>query len=226
MTDIQAAITALSRIAGPGALTKSIGSVERKLVGMTSQEARRQAEEVGFSSDALVAAQQVKALAGQVNVIIHAAGILVSLPHILGKDERIEALSLGAGNTGRAYDLTTNKQVAEFKFTEWRGGAEPIRQNELFVDLFNLATAQTGKRRVMYVVGKTIPLRFLENRRAIDSVLSHHSALKTRFAELHGDRYKTVNQYWHTIRDVVEIVDLRELVPELNPAGFADDHHP
>jgi hypothetical protein len=37
--------------------------------------------------------------------VIHAVGILTALPHILEHDERIETLSLGAGNTGRQFDL-------------------------------------------------------------------------------------------------------------------------
>ena len=129
----------------------------------------------------------------------------------------IESLSPGAGNTGRDHDLETDKQIAEFKFIEWRGGAESIRQNSLFVDLFNLASADTIKRRVMYVVGKTEPLRFLNNQRALDSVLSKNAAVALRFKQLHGDTFATVREYFGTVRELVEIVDLSEIVPELAP---------
>jgi hypothetical protein len=44
----------------------------------------------------------------------------------------------------------------------------------LFIDLFNLATAETDKRRYMYVLGRAHPERFLAGRRAISSVLSRH----------------------------------------------------
>ena len=53
-------------------------------------------------------------MAGQVNVVIHALGILISLPYLLEDDEEIQSLSLGAGNTGRRYDLETDRRVAEF----------------------------------------------------------------------------------------------------------------
>lgn len=122
----------------------------------------------------LQAALGVKRMAGQINVIVHAVGILVSLPYVLEPGERIESLSLGAGNTGRLHDLETHRQIAEFKFIEWRGGPESIRQNSLFVDLFNLVSANTSKRRVLYVIGKETPLRFLRNRRALSSVLSRN----------------------------------------------------
>jgi len=104
---------------------------------------------------------------------------------------------------------------------EWRGGAESIRQNTLFVDLFNLASADTEKRRVLYVVGKTMPIRFLQNRRSIESVLSKHSAVAARFKVLQGDAFATVRDYYETIRDSVEIVDLGDLVPALHGPGAA-----
>src|SRR5204862_2851442 len=117
----------------------------------------------------------IKELAGQVHVVIHAVGILVALPYILERDERIESVSLGAGNTGRDHDLVTDRRIAEFKFIAWRGGAESIRQNALFIDLFNLASAEGRKGRYLYVVDREHPDRFLTSRRALSSVLSRNS---------------------------------------------------
>lgn len=139
--------------------------------------------------------------------------MLVVLPHILERDERIESVSLGAGNTGRGHDLVTNRQIAEFKFIQWRGGSESIRQNSLFIDLFNLASTKTSKRRYMYVVDREHPDRFLANRRALSSVLSRNTGAAARFKALHGEQFKTVADYADHIKDRVEIVDLREIVP-------------
>lgn len=36
-----------------------------------------------------------------------------------------------------------------------------------------------------------------------------------RFRQIHGDRFRTVGQYYATVRDLVEIVDLAGLVPGL-----------
>lgn len=79
----------------------------------------------------------------------------------------IESLSLGAGNTGRHHDLETDRQIAEFKFIRWRGGAEAIRQNNVFIDIFNLASANKKKRRVLYLLDKHHALRFLGPKRII-----------------------------------------------------------
>lgn len=68
----------------------------------------------------------------KVNVVIHALGILLCLPHILEADGTVQYVSLGAGNTGRQFDLETDRRVAEFKFIQWQGGPESIRQNSLF----------------------------------------------------------------------------------------------
>ena len=51
------------------------------------------------------AALLVKRSAGQINVIVHAVGILVALRKILEPGELVQSLSIGAGNTGRAHDL-------------------------------------------------------------------------------------------------------------------------
>ncbi len=173
-----------------------------------------------IDADVLRGALTIKELAGQINVVIHAVGILVSLPHILDEDEVVLSLSLGAGNTGRAHDLETDRRVAEFKFIEWRGGAESIRQNSVFADVFTLASASTDKRRILYVTGKRHPLRFLSNNRALHSVLSKNRAIEERFRKAHGEQFQTVSSYWNTVKDAIEIVDLREVVP-----AFADEAH-
>lgn len=50
-----------------------------------------------------------------------ASETLLSLPNILDSGERVESLSLGAGNTPGGHDLVTDRRIAEFKFTRWRG---------------------------------------------------------------------------------------------------------
>jgi hypothetical protein len=168
----------------------------------------------GIDRGLLDAALEMKRVAGQVNVVVHAVGILVSLPHILEPDEKVETLSLGAGNTGRDHDLETDRRAAEFKFINWRGGAEAIRQNNVFADVFNLATAATTKHRVLYVLGTKYPLKFLEGGRAISSVLSRSPKVRRRFHETYGeDSFSTVKEYWATVQDTVAVVDLREIVP-------------
>jgi hypothetical protein len=214
---LQGALPALASFAAPQELTLRISELEYGLASTTREQATDILAKEHIDGSILQAALILTRLAGQVNVIVHTVGILVALPHILESGEVIENLSLGAGNTGRLHDLETNRQIAQFKFIEWRGGPESIRQNSLFIDLFNLVSAHTDKRRVLYVVGKREPLRFLNNRRALPSVLSKNAAVAQRFNELHGKRYATVRDYYATVRDLVEIVDLADMIPELRP---------
>jgi hypothetical protein len=212
---MEGALEVLSGFAAAEDLTLRIGDLERMLSAKTTEEAKKLLNVERIDSSVLEAALAVKRVAGQINVIVHAIGILVSLPYVLDPEERIESLSLGAGNTGRMHDLETDRQIAEFKFIEWRGGPESIRQNSLFIDFFNLVSARTRKRRVLYVVGKAAPLRFLNNRRAIASVLSKNAAVAERFRSLYGKRFTTVREFYATVEDEVDIVDLAEIVPAL-----------
>lgn len=153
-------------------------------------------------------------MAGQINTLLHTVGILRSLPHILEPGEVVESLSLGAGNTGRDHDLETDRQIAEFKFIDWRGGAESIRQNSVFYDIFGLVSAETEKRRVLYLLGTEHALSFLRGGRVISSVLSRNRRMSEAFYERHGENgFATVSSYWETVEQLVEIKDLRESVP-------------
>ena len=198
---------------GP-ALTSKIAALEAGAVQLSREELEALLRGQEVDADLLGAAREVKRIAGQINVVIHAVGILVSLPYVLEQGERIESLSLGAGNTGRDHDLTTDRRIAEFKFIDWRGGSETIRQNNIFADVFNLAITRSPKRKVLYILGTDHPLKFLTGGRAMTSILGRTPKVRQLFLEAYGeDSYETVGQYWEEIRDKVVLVDLRELVP-------------
>ena len=126
----------LGGFAGP-ALTAQLRRIEQVARGVTVEDCDAFLEVAKAGSEVLAAAAALKRMAGQVNVAIHALGILRCLPHILEVEEEVEYVSLGAGNTGRRFDLETNLRIAEFKFIRWRGGAEAARQNAAFKDFVN-----------------------------------------------------------------------------------------
>ncbi len=198
-----------------GSLTARLAYLERDLAGTAVESLGDHLTAADVLGSTLEAALVMKRAAGQVNVLLHALGILNALPHLLEPGEKVLALSLGAGNTGRAFDLETTSRVAEFKFTHWRGGPESIRQNQLFKDFFYLAEENTPKRRYLYVVGLERPLRFLQGRRALNSVLSRNEGLARSFHELYGERFSVVRDYYAFRRDRVRIEDLLPLLPQL-----------
>ena len=202
-------------------LTAKMARIESDLRGVTQGECAAALSSAGAKHEALVAAATIKQLAGQIDVAIHALGILRCLPHILAPGEKVEYASLGAGNTGREFDLETNHRIAEFKFIHWQGGSETIRQNALFKDFFLLADSETSKRKYLYVLDTEHPLRFMNGRRALDSVLIQHTNLKTRFHIKFNDRYQRVREYYADYKDAVAIEDVSPWLPELNRPKFS-----
>lgn len=204
----------ISGFTGPD-LTKTLGGIESSVRGLSAADCMLFLESAGAGRDVLAAAAEMKRLAGQINVTIHALGILLCLPHLLEPDERIEYVSLGAGNTGRRFDLETNFRVAEFKFIHWRGGPEAIRQNSIFKDYFLLADYVTDKRKYLYLLGIEHAFAFLKGRRALDSVLSRNEKVRSVFTERFGEKYRTVGAYFAEHGDAVTIEDVSPWLSEL-----------
>jgi hypothetical protein len=206
---LEEAIRRISQFQGDS-LTGGLAAYELQFQGADREEAARVCAHAKIDGSLLAAASSIKVLASQINVVIHAAGILASLPHILEPGEVVQSLSTGAGNTGKPFDLETNFRVAEFKFINWRGGAESIRQNQLFKDFFYLCEAETIKKRELFVIGLTEPLKFLRSRRALRSVTSRNSRLAADLHGRYGERFKTVQEYYAHHKSKV---DIRDLVP-------------
>lgn len=210
---IQAAAT-LQKFGGIE-LTGTLARVERTVQGKGKSECTQVLSEFGINNELMTAAALMKRVAGQINVTIHAMGILACLPFILETEEKVEYVSLGAGNTGRDFDLETNSRVAEFKFIRWKGGAESIRQNSIFKDFFMLARKETPKRKFLYVLGTEYPLRFLNGGRALTSILSRHAKVEKVFRGDFADRYSKVREYYLDHRGKVTIEDVSKFVPDL-----------
>jgi len=208
---IEQALRALEDFQGES-LTKSLASIERRIVGTKSENAAEFCASLAIDDGFMKSALAVKRVAGQINVIIHAAGILQSLGGILEKGEFVESVSLGAGNTGRHFDLETNHRIAEYKFIDWQGGPETIRQNSIFKDFFELAEYETSKIKYLYVVGTEYPLKFLGSGRALTSVLSRHPDILARIKEKYGESVAKVRDYYELKKDMVQVCDVRPYI--------------
>jgi hypothetical protein len=208
------AIAEFEKFCGPK-LTGTVSAAETALCGTDAESLPAIIEKLQAGQSALAGAREVKRIAAQVHTAIHALGIIRCLPHLLEPGERVEYVSLGAGNTGRKFDLETDRRVAEFKFIRWQGKAETIRQNSLFKDFFFLAEADTLKHKYLYVVGTDHPLKFLQAGRALDSVLKD-ARLAAVFRARHGKRYEVVRDYYVAHRHLVNIRDVSAWLPELS----------
>jgi hypothetical protein len=195
-------------------VASNLGKFEQLLRSADKAASERLLESEHLDFEVLRSAVAFKRAAGQINEIVHAIGILVALPYVLLPNEHVERMSLGAGNIGRGYDLETNLRVAEFKFIDWKGGSEAIRQNQFFKDFYLLAESSTTKQKQLFVVGTEHPLRFLRSKRACTSIFAGHKSLWGQFQEKYGDSITRVCEYYERHRNEVEIVDLRGLMPE------------
>ncbi len=194
-------------------LGKYVSRLERDLRGADKVALDSLYSRLSLDTTVLDSAFALKWAAAQIDTVVHAAGVLLSLPHILHEGETVESLSLGAGNTGRPFDLETSIRIAEFKFIGWRGGPETVRQVQLFKDFFFLAEYPTSKDRFLYVLGTEHPLRFLRSDRRLSGVVGGNARLRERYRELYGDRFTYVRDYYEYRKDRVELVDLAGLVP-------------
>jgi len=204
------AIQAISQFQGES-LTSHLASIEKQIQGFNLPSCESLCIEHNIDDDFINSALDIKRLAGQINVIIHSAGILKSLPNILGDNEVVEYVSLGAGNTGRKFDLETNLRVAEYKFIDWKGGAESIRQNGIFKDFYELAEYSTSKEKILYVVGTLHPLKFFNGGRALTSVLSRQPKILQSIQEKYGD-IKEVQDYYQIHKNTVQIIDVSPFI--------------
>jgi hypothetical protein len=204
---IDSAIKAISKFQGDS-LTESLSILEEGILGADSEKSLNYCSENNITDNFIDSALAIKKVAGEINLIIHASGILHALKDILKSGEIVQSVSLGAGNTGRKFDLETNLQVAEFKFIDWKGGAESIRQNGIFKDFFELAEYDTDKSKNLYVVGTHYPLKFLNGGRALTSVLSKQPVIHKKILDKYGPGIKITRDYYSIYKDSVNVIDV------------------
>ena len=209
--NIEVAIVAIESFQGDS-LTTSLSKIESDIRGMNSSDVSTLCEECKVDDSFIQSALTIKKVASQINVVIHAAGILRSLEGILEKDEIIESTSLGAGNTGRSFDLETNLRIAEFKFIDWQGGAESIRQNSIFKDFYTLAEHKTDKKKVLYVVDTFYPMKFFNGSRVLTSVLSRQPVILSQIVEKYGKDVQVTRDYYEVHKDSVSIEDVSPFI--------------
>ena len=181
MKNLNESLSKIEKFQMNNTLANIISTFERDLQSKDKSEIEDSLQNLNFDGGIYSAAVEIKKVTSQIDVTIHAWGILSALPSILEPHERIKSLSLGAGNTGKNFDLSTNRRVAEFKFINWRGGPESIRQNGIFKDFYNLVeNGDDNLKRCLYVLDTDTPLKFFNSKRSMKSILSRNQKLKTQ----------------------------------------------
>jgi hypothetical protein len=167
----------------------------------------------------LRAAVMVKRAASQIDNIVHAVGMLVCLPELLRPGERVEAVSLAAGNTGKPFDLVTDQRIAEFTFIDWKGGAESIRKQKVFKDFYQLAEAVTTKERCLYFLGDKHAPKVFTSTTSCKDMLQKYAPLRDGFLQRYEPRM-SVREYYTAKQGLVQLKPLEEVAPKA-AAAFA-----
>lgn len=194
-------------------LKNKLSSIEDQCIGNKANGLKKISSKFEINIELINATHNLQKITSQIYIVNHAICILISLPHILEKTEKIQYLSLGAGNTGKDFDLETNHRIAEFKFIHWQKKSNTIRQNSLFKDFYYLAESNKRKRKYLYLTDLDAPLRFLNGKRALESVMSKNNKLSDNFDSKYQKKFKVVNEYYLHKKNRVELIDITSLVP-------------
>ena len=196
-------------------LRSKVAQIEGALAGANSARARDLLGQFSVTHDLLLAAASVKRASAQIDVVIHVIGILVCLPRLLADAEKVEAVSLGAGNSGGDFDLETDRRVAEFKFIAWQGGGDAVRKKTLFEDCVKLALYSGTKDRYIYLLDLPIAQAFLKGTSSTSRILDRNARLFRSFTDRFGSQYPTVGAFWARFSESISLVDLTTIAPEL-----------
>jgi hypothetical protein len=209
--DISKALLKIEGFKGSSLKTK-LSELEAMVVGIRMRNSDSFYAEQGLDTALMLSARRLKAAAAQIDEVIHSVGILQSLQHILEYDEQVEYVSFGAGNTGKKFDLETNKRMAEFKFIDWQPKSNTIRENGIFKDFYSLAEHDTNKKKELYVIGTNHVLKFLNGGRALNSVLSKQPKILAGIISKYSGSLKVVRNYYEIHQNNVEIHDVSKII--------------
>ncbi|MGW1059081.1 hypothetical protein [Micromonospora rubida] len=205
---------------GSADLTGRVADLEARLDGADRPAATELADGSGMSMDLLLAALLVRKHAGRLSDVIHAAVITQVVPLILEEGERVQRRpSLAAGNDpSRPYDLETDRRIAEFKMSVWKG-ADAMRKRGAFADLVHLALDQSGRRAQLYVAGPPA-IHFLRTGTGTAAWALNRSSpvLRRRFEERFGSLDVPIRDFTAGPAAHVELVDLTSLLPAIASA--------
>ncbi|MFB9691300.1 hypothetical protein [Amycolatopsis plumensis] len=195
-------------------LSHRVSRLEDLLEGADGETVEERVAPEGLTDNLLKGALLVRAHAGRVNDLIHAAMIVRALPKILEPGERIvRRPSLASGNDGsRQFDLETDRRVAEFKAAQWKG-RDAMRKRLLVADLVGLVLERGDRRAELYVLGSR-PIDFLRTSTSpVEWALGRSSPhLRQAYEERFGSAVLTVGQFTAGPAADVVLRDLTELI--------------
>jgi hypothetical protein len=162
-------------------LKLTVVDLEFKFTQLDKNQIKERLSADAISSDLMLAARTLKRAAAQIDVVLHALGILTLLPVILEDNETVQSLSLGAGSSEeKRFDLETNRRVAEFTFTDWQGN-DSARLQKIFKDFYRLAEYQTDRLKELWLSDDAYVLKYFTSGASVRTATHKHRDLWESF---------------------------------------------
>ncbi|MNX93237.1 hypothetical protein D3C86_1254140 [compost metagenome] len=163
------------------------------------------------------ASKIIKEASAQIDEIVHASGIMTAQKKWLEENEKLQYLSLGAGNHKERFDLETNLRIAEFKFGRWNDKSpNGIRRRAYFSNYVGLLTAEDPRRKYFVVEDKESFLKFIKGKAYWRNVLSKNPTglkkLENFLIEKGKEDLSTVGQINNTFKELVIIISYKEIM--------------
>lgn len=166
-----------------------------------------------INHESFKAAKIIKESKSQINETVHAIGIIILLPKILDKQEKVESVSLAAGSDRSGFDLVTDKRVAEFKF-----GKSPkeqligYRRRTFYSDYLCLLMNidKNDKTQYFYLYQPHLFIKFIKGKSQWKNVLKKNLSLMNRFENF----LKRHNSNASTVKEVYDEFDNGSIIIE------------
>ena len=195
-------IEQIARFSGKN-LASRIAEIEFRFAALSRKQIIEHLAADSIDHSLVEAARSIKRTAAQIDVILHALGILVMLPSILEENELVESMSLGAGSSEtKRFDLETNQRIAEFTFIEWTGN-DNTRLQKVFKDFYRLAEFETNKKKQLWLTDDTYVLKYFRSGSSIRSATHKHRDVWEDFQNKFPN-ISTVDDYFRSRDQAVE----------------------
>ncbi|UPZ16245.1 hypothetical protein [Flavobacterium humidisoli] len=163
------------------------------------------------------AAKIIKEASSQIDEIVHASGIMIAKEVWLHEDEKMQYLSLGAGNHKEHFDMETNLRIAEFKFGKWNeNSANGIRRRGYFSNYISLLTANDHRSKYFVVEDKNSFVKFMNGkatwRNVLSKNLSSFKKLEKFLIENKKEHLVTVCEIYKEFEEQVTIIEYNQIM--------------
>jgi hypothetical protein len=193
-------------------------SVKETLIGLQKLE---KTISISNFETIYLAAKIIKEASSQIDEIVHASGIMIAKEVWLNEREKVEYLSLGAGNHKERFDMETNLRIAEFKFGKWNEkSANGIRRRGYLGNYVSLLVAKDPRIKYFVIEDKVAFVKFMNGKASWRNVLSKNPSgfkkLEKFIIENKKEHLVTVGEIYREFGEWVTVMDYNQIIEKIN----------